>query len=473
MMEEPLNGFTGFNKKEPGFVSAKDAIRQDEIEAIAARAKRKQDKAGAWSAPAPSASFMESPWNANASVKNFVSVDPENESRLIFDEEKLATIPEPERRWSWVEIDLSAIRHNLSAIKGLTKSGTHVMAVVKDDAYGHGAVPVAKMCLNSGADYLGVATIDEAIELREAHLNAPILVLSEPPATAIPLLLGYKVMPSVYTAEFAIQYAEAADSLGLKAPYHLAVNTGMNRIGVRYDEVVEFMSQVSFHRALDLVGTFTHFATADAPETFELQNQVTRFIEAINAMRLAGIDPGIVHAANCAAAIRFPELHFDMIRLGICLYGYQACPETAQIVELHHAMAVKARITDCRYVPMSEGVSYGLNYRSPGSVKICTIPIGYGDGLRRGLSGKISFIMGGKLHRQVGNICMDQCMFEVDMRTYASQKKVDPQIGDEVIIVGTEGDFSVTVEHMCSVLDTIPHEVVIGLGSSRMPRIYI
>ena len=159
-------------------------------------------------------------------------------------------------------------------------------------------------------DYLGVATVDEAIELREALVNAPILVLSQPPLSAIPLLLAYKVMPSVYTPEFAIQYAETADAYGMKAPCHLAVNTGMNRIGVRHDEVVEFMGQVSFHRALDLVGTFTHFATADPAETLDFQIQVKRFIEAVTALNVAGFNPGIVHAANTAAAIRYPDVHF-------------------------------------------------------------------------------------------------------------------------------------------------------------------
>ena len=177
--------------------------------------------------------------------------------------------------------------------------------------------------------------MNEAIELREALVNAPILVLSQPPETAIPLLLAYKVMPSVYTSEFAIQYAEAADAFGVRAPYHLAVNTGMNRIGVRHDEVVEFMGQVSFHRALDLVGTFTHFATADSAETLDFQIQVKRFIEAVTALRTAGVNPGIVHAANSAAAIRYPDVQFDMVRLGIAMYGLHPSGVTRPMIDLH------------------------------------------------------------------------------------------------------------------------------------------
>jgi len=389
-----------------------------------------------------------------------------------YDLDRLAQIPGPERRWSWVEVDLNAIRANTLAIKQRIGQGCRLMAVVKADAYGHGAVRVAKTALNSGAEYLGVATVDEAIELREALINAPILVLSEPPISAIPLLVAYKVMPSVYTPEFAIQYGEEADRHQVRAPYHLKVNTGMNRIGVRHDEVVEFMTQVSFHRALDLVGTFTHFATADSVETFDFQVQAKRFVEAINALRAAGVNPGILHTANSAAILRYPQVHFDMVRLGIALYGFHPCPQTRQIVELQPAMSVHARITDVRMVPMSEGVSYGMTYRSPGSVKICTLPIGYADGLRRGLSNRTDVILQGQRCRQVGTICMDQCMFEVDMRAYGNRPRLNPQIGDEVVIVGRQGDSVVTIDDMADMLGTVQHEVAIGF-SSRMPRVYV
>ena len=333
-----------------------------------------------------------------------------------FDPDKLARIPETDRRWAWVEIDLNAIRHNASAVKRRLNPGTRLMAVVKADGYGHGAVQCAKTALNSGAEYLGVATVDEAIALREAYVNAPILILGEPPATAIPLLLAYKIMPAVYAAEFAIRYAEAADAFGVSAPFHLKVNTGMNRIGVRWDEVVEFARQISFHRALDMVGTFTHFATADCPGTIDFERQVKRFYEAVNALRAAGI------------------------------------------------------ITDVKTLPVGEGVSYGLNYRSPGAVKICTMPIGYADGFRRGLSGRTDVLLAGRRFHQVGNICMDQSMFEVNLR---QRNDLDPQIGDTVTIVGEQGEASVTIDQMAETLGTIQHEVAIGFGCSRLPRLYV
>lgn len=331
---------------------------------------------------------------------------------------------------------------------------------------------VARAALNSGADYLGVATVDEAVELRKADVRAPILVLAEPPVTAVPLLLGYNIYPAVYTPEFALAYGEMADMHGMKAPFHLAVNTGMNRIGVRAEDVIEFERQVNFHRALEQVGMFTHFATADCPENLDFQIQLKRFKEAVEAVRTAGIDPGIVHAANSAAIFRYPETHFDMARLGISLYGFHPCRETMGKVDLKPAMSVFARITDAKTVPMSEGVSYGLNYRSPGSVKICTVPLGYADGLRRGLSGKTNFIVDGQYCRQVGNICMDQCMFEVDLRTYGTRKRIDPQIGDLVTIVGAQGDAVTTITEMAYELNSIEHEVAIGF-SHRLPRVYV
>lgn len=491
-MTDLPNGFTGFSHRDPNFVSAGDALRgsrYDDTPFAARKQAQARNLAEAWSpaaseragagvaaeggsdAAARGASRSLSQLSSAASdVLRFAEQGTQATGAPRFDPDKLARIPEVDRRWAWVEIDLNAIRHNASAVKQRLNPGTRLMAVVKADGYGHGAVQCAKTALNSGAEYLGVATVDEAIALREAYVNAPILILGEPPATAIPLLLAYKIMPAVYTAEFAIRYAEVADAFGVSAPFHLKVNTGMNRIGVRWDEVVEFARQISFHRALDLVGTFTHFATADCPGTIDFERQVKRFSEAVNALRAAGINPGIVHAANSAAAIRYPEVQLDMVRLGISLYGFYPCPEAYPMIDLKPAMSVKARITDVKTLPVGEGVSYGLNYRSPGAVKICTMPIGYADGFRRGLSGRTDVLLAGRRFHQVGNICMDQSMFEVNLR---QRNDLDPQIGDTVTIVGEQGEASVTIDQMAETLGTIQHEVAIGFGCSRLPRLYV
>ena len=452
MSENELpNGFTGFANIKEGFESAGDAMRKGRAFA----------RSGA---PAPSGRFTQAPSEGQWGTR---SAEP----TPVPSPDELPELEDKDLRWAWVEIDLSAIRHNVIEVKRKLARGCRLMAVVKADAYGHGAVECSKTSLSAGADQLAVATVPEAIELREAGITAPILVLAQPPATSIEHLLAYQITPTIYDPVFAVAYGEAADLHGLVAPYHLAVNTGMNRIGVRWDDVMEFLRQVSFHRGLELAGVFTHYATADCADTLDFNMQARRFVEAVNSIEMAGINPGIVHTANSAAILRYPDVHFDMARLGISLYGFHPCPETRGTIDLHPAMSVHARITDTRTLGAGEGVSYGLHYRSTGSVRICTVPLGYADGLRRGLSGKTDFIMGGRYHRQVGNICMDQCMFEVDMRTFASRTRLDPQVGDEVIVVGAQGNARVTIDEMAEKLGTIQHEISIGF-SQRMPRVF-
>ena len=392
-------------------------------------------------------------------------------TRDSFTQDELDGLPGEDRRWSWVEIDLGAIAHNVNVARHALKNSTRLMAVVKADAYGHGAVRVARTALHAGANQLAVATVDEGVKLRQAGITAPIVLLSEPPLTAVPLLLHYNIIPSVYTAEFAIGYAEIADTHNLKAPFHLAINTGMNRIGVKYDEASEFVSQISFHRALEQVGTFTHFATADCPETFDFNIQFSRFKDAVESIRNSGGMPGLVHCANSAALLRYPETHFDMARLGISLYGYHPCAETQGYYTLKPAMSVHARITAVNSPALSEGVSYGMHYRSLGTGKICVVPIGYADGLPRALSGRTGFVYNGRVVRQVGNICMDQCMFEVDMRRHGTRPLPEPQVGDEVLIAGEGCGASVPIEELSVMLGTIPHELCCGFGI-RMPRVY-
>lgn len=451
-MDDLPNGFTGYAgiSADPDFESAGEASRRARGELLR---------------PAfnGSSQFANNLENGNDADRGVIA--------SMFSQEELESIPEYDQRWAWAEIDLSAIRHNVAETRRYMDPRCRLQAIVKADGYGHGAVAVAKAALGAGVDSLGVSSVSEAVELRKAGVTVPILVLSQPPATSIPLLLGYRIVPAVYEPDFAVAYGEAADMRNMKAPYHLAVNTGMNRIGVHYSEAVEFLHQVGFHRALVLEGVFTHYATAEMRETLDFQRQARHFIECVDAIQAAGFDPGIVHSANSTATYRFPDVHFDMVRLGISLYGLHPCPDTRGIVDLRPAMSVHARIVDTRFVPMSEGVSYGLSYRSPGSVKICTIPLGYADGLRLGLSGRTDFIMRGRYFRQVGEICMDHSMFEVDMRSYGTRERIDPQVGEEVLVVGTQGAAQVTIEEMAEKLGTLHHEVAIGFGQ-RLPRIY-
>ena len=375
-------------------------------------------------------------------------------------------------RWSWLEIDTKALVHNVREFKHRIGPRPMLLATVKADAYGHGAVECARIALSAGATWLGVATVEEGIELREAGMEDPILLLSQPPETAIPALLAYRITPSVYTVEFALALGETAAANGMVADYHLAVNTGMNRIGVWFSEVPQFVSAISFHKGLNMQGVFTHFATADAHEDYAFKLQLKRFREAVACINDAGVHPKIVHCANSAAGIRYKSSYFDMVRLGISMYGLHPSNVTYGMIDLRPVMSVHARVTAVNKVPVGEGVSYGLNYRSPGGVKIATIPIGYADGYSRQLSGRTSVLFKGKLLPQVGNICMDQCMFEVDSRSTLLTKAVDVEIGDEVLVVGRQGDLSLTLDDMADQLGTINYELACRFGM-RMPRIYV
>ena len=489
MSDAPLNGFTGFGRRDPSFESVSDALRQTERETDGwtrqregAKIQSRNEALGdpGRSGPLGGADAVSKQYRSAPYREPFGSYGPalsfaeslRGEDPNGFDGELLARVPGYDRRWAWVEIDLDAIAANVRAIRGLLKPSTRLMAVVKADAYGHGALRSAEVALAAGAERLGIATIDEGIALRVAGVRAPIELLEEPPLTSIPLLLHYEITPSIYTTEFAIAYAEIASSLGRPGRYHLAVNTGMNRVGVRYDDVVEFLEAVNFHRGLELEGTFTHFATADMHDTLDFQSQVRRFNEALRSMRGAGFNPGIVSAANSAATIRYPEVQYDMVRPGIVLYGHHPCSETTRLVELRPAMEVHARVSDVRSVPVSEGVGYGLGYRSPGSVRICTIPLGYGDGLHRVLSGNFDVLLDGRRCHQVGSICMDQCMFEVNMRSFGLERRLDPHIGDEVVIVGRQGDEFISLEELAREAGTISYELAIAFGTSRLPRLY-
>jgi alanine racemase len=215
----------------------------------------------------------------------------------------------PERRWAWVEIDREAIRYNLKRFRKLLGPDVKILAVVKADGYGHGAVESARVALSTGATVLGVASVDEGIELRRAGIAAPVLILAEPPIEAIPLVLQHQLIPAIYNMEFALALGETADAQGRVSPYHLKVDTGMNRVGVHHSDAGDFLRTITFHRGLELQGVSTHFATADDVDTYEFRRQLERFEHALAVIRYMGVNPGIVHAANTSAAIRYRQAH--------------------------------------------------------------------------------------------------------------------------------------------------------------------
>lgn len=378
---------------------------------------------------------------------------------------------EPATRWTWVEIDQGALRRNTRAFKNLLGYGKRLCCVVKADAYGHGAVQCAKIMHATGADMFAVATVSEGVQLREGGIKSPILVLNEPPIDACDTLLEYQIMPSVYSSEFALAYGERAVEMGCVGKYHMAIETGMNRIGVHFTDVLEFRREIDFHRGIECDGVFTHFATADDPDGWDYRLQCTRFSEAVAAMKDAGFECGIVHCSNTPASMLDHSMQFDMIRAGIGLYGLQPCEKSASIMPLEPVMSVRARVTRTIHPAMGEGVGYGFTFRVPRArVQVCTIPIGYADGLSRTLSNKMDVLYRGQRIRQVGNICMDQCM--VAIQQTPARQMPEAEVGDLITIVGKDGDAVITMDEMARLRGTINYEVACGFGM-RLEKVYI
>jgi alanine racemase len=369
-----------------------------------------------------------------------------------------------ERRWAWAEVDLAAVEHNVRALKALTAPGTLFMAVVKADGYGHGSIQVAGAALAAGADRLGVATVDEAAKLRQAGVTAPIHVLSEPPAAAAGFVVRHGLVPGLHSRDFALALSKAASAAQMTARFHLKVNTGMNRVGVEASEAADFVESLRGLPGISLEGVYTHFATADVPGDWEFERQVERFSSALGEMRHRRIDPGIVHAANSPATILHPETHFGMVRCGIAIYGLHPGEATRGRIDLRPAMSVKARVTQVRRIGMGEGVSYGFTYHAGAPVGIATLPLGYADGVRRGLSNQAKILIGGRECRQVGRICMDQLMVEVP-------RGASVAVGDEAVIVGRQGDAGISMDAQAELLGSINYEVACGYGA-RLQRHY-
>ena len=367
-------------------------------------------------------------------------------------------------RWSWADIDLSAITANVANLKALTKRGTLFMAVVKADGYGHGAEKSARAALVGGADRLGVATVAEGLKLRRAGVSAPVMLLSEPPESSIPLLLENELTPTVTTREFAVALGKWASARGLEADYHLKVDSGMNRIGVRAEDAAQFALGLSDFPGLRLEGTFTHFATADVPGDWEVERQLERFRAALEEMRTEGVAPGIVHAANSPATILYPETHLDMVRCGLSIYGMYPSPAARECVQLTPARSVKARATLVKRVGMGESVSYGFTWTAAAPTTVATLPLGYADGIHRAGSNEITVLAGGKRCRQVGRVCMDQLMIEVP-------RGIELMRGDEVVVIGEQAGERVTIEELAETAGTINYEMTCALGM-RLQRVY-
>jgi alanine racemase len=337
--------------------------------------------------------------------------------------------------------------------------------VVKADGYGHGALPVARAALEAGADRLAVATLDEAISLREAGIAAPLHVFSETPSVSAGLLVEHRIIATVCTLPFAAALSAAAAAAGAVAQYHFKVDTGMNRIGVRAEDAGEFAASIGELPGLSMEGTFTHFATADVPGDWDFDQQLRRFRKSLDAMRAARVDPGIVHAANSAGTILHPEAHFDMVRCGVAIYGLHPAPATRGEIDLAPAMSVKAKVSFLKRIGMGEGVSYGFTFRAGSPTIVATLPLGYADGIHRAVSDAMTVLVGGTVCRQIGRICMDQLMVEIP-------SGLDVRVGDEAVIVGDQGGRRIVMDELADLAGTINYEQACSLGL-RLGRRYL
>jgi alanine racemase len=341
------------------------------------------------------------------------------------------------------------------------------MAVVKADAYGHGAIPIAEAALASGADYLAVALVQEGIELRRAGIEDPILVLSEQPEDQIGDMVSHGLIATAYSVPFIDALEREVRKRNVVGhEVHLKIDTGMNRVGVRPAEAVERAGRiVACGPWLTLAGVYTHFAQADdIDSTFTLE-QLRVFEQACEDIRRSGIDVEITHAANSAGAITLPESHLDMVRLGISMYGIAPSDSLeSACATLRPVLTLSANVSYVKQVAAGEGVSYGSRYRCPTNTTIATVPIGYADGIARrsGLAG-VEVLIGGRRHPIVGVVTMDQLMVDVG--------DLDVSVGDEVVLIGSQGDEYISANEVAHRLGTIGYEVVCAL-SDRLPRRY-
>ena len=386
--------------------------------------------------------------------------------------------PKPNRDLIWAEVDLSALGHNVAALK--KAAGTaQFMAVVKANAYGHGALPVAKRALQSGADWLGVARLDEALALRSAGIEAPILVFGHTSPERADELADNDVRPTVYTVDTAGKLSRRVSARGLRIRVHIKIDSGMGRLGILPDafrpgappdapptQAAADIAQIWALPGLAVEGIYTHFASADDADKTSARKQLSIFSALLTALKKKGLSIPLCHAANSAAIIDLPEAHLDMVRAGISLYGLAPSAEVGtQTVGLKPAMSLKARIVHLKQVPAGFAVSYGSTYRTAAPTTIATVPVGYADGYSRNLSNRGHMLVRGIRAPIAGRVCMDQTMLDVG-------HIAGVEVGDEVVVFGSQNGTGLPADELAELLGTINYEIVSAV-MERVPRVYV
>ena len=363
---------------------------------------------------------------------------------------------------TYVKIDLDIIRSNFEAVAA--KTGVPVMAIVKADAYGHGAVQVAKL-LEGKCAFFGVSSMLEALELRQAGLKTPILILGQTPVSAFPLAIREGIRPTIFHYESAVELSRAAQEAGVDAPFHFAVDTGMSRIGFQADrESAQLCAKIAGLPGLKPEGIFSHFATADCADLSRSREQAKRFDGFCAMLEELGVHVPIRHMNNSAGLMNF-DSHYEMVRSGIVTYGLYPSREVApELLPLEPALTWHSRVTHVKTLEPGREISYGGTFVTTRPTVVATIPVGYADGYRRSLSGKFYVLIHGKRAPILGRICMDQMMVDVT-------EIPDVRLNDKVVLVGRDGDEVITMEDIAAAADSFNYEFVCGI-SRRVPRLY-
>jgi alanine racemase len=367
---------------------------------------------------------------------------------------------------TWAEVDLDAIAFNVRAFKRHVGERVEIFAVVKANAYGHGAIPVARAALEAGASRLAVHRTNEGVELRRGGVSAPILVMGyTPPAPrAVEMIVRHDLTPSLITREFAEAVSSEASRAGKVVSVHVKVDTGMSRYGLLPGEVVDFCRSILALPGIQLEGLFTHLATADSANLMHTLWQLETFRRVMAAVEGAGIHIPLRHAANSAAAMKLTESHLDVVRLGIAMYGMDPSDEWPPTFEIRPALALKSCVSRVRVLPPGSGVSYGRTFITERETPVALVPVGYGDGYHRVLSNKGSVLIHGQRAPIRGRVCMDQ--FVVDITGIEGVRQ-----DDEVVVVGRQGEDEIRAEEVARLAGTINYEVTTSL-LPRVTRVY-
>lgn len=372
------------------------------------------------------------------------------------------------RRAVWAQIDLDAAAHNMRQIRKHVGPDVKIAAVVKANAYGHGSVELAKTFAENGADCFAVSSLDEAVELRRyAHIDKEIFILGHTDARRTEELLTYDIEPAVFNLKNAEFFSQEAQRLGKTLRVHIAVDTGMSRVGFQVNEFsVSKIKAIAALPNIEIRGMFTHFAVSDIKDKTFTREQYGHFRWMCKRMEEEGIHIALRHCCNSAAALELPEYYCDMVRPGIIMYGCEPSPDVdIKPYDLRPVMSLRCCIAHVKLIDAGATVSYGRHYTAPSRRKIATLPVGYADGYSRILSGKVDVLYHGHRVPQVGAICMDQCMIDVS-------GEANVHAGDEVVLFGRQGDSFIPIEEIAAVCGTINYEIMCNI-SRRVPRVYM